>query len=306
MSENHPEGPDRHVPDPQMPPVPQVPPVPPAQPPAGGFPPAPGANSPPGQPAQHGYQQSYAQPGYPPGGGYPPPPQAGYGPGPVTNEVPVVEAFSYGWTKFTQNVGVILLAALTYIAVFAVVSIIFFVILVGTAAASTDASGNISGGGVAGFGVGLIVFIAIAVVLAALVQAGIIRGALTATEGRPLVYQDFFRFTNIGTVILTALLLGLATAILSITFIGGIVFAFFAQFALFFVIDKKLGAIDSITASFRLVYANLATVVLLFIGVYVAEFVGSLLLGVGLLITMPVAMIASAYVYRGLINEHPA
>ncbi|SDD09384.1 hypothetical protein SAMN05216410_2808 [Sanguibacter gelidistatuariae] len=221
------------------------------------------------------------------------------------NQVPVGEAFTYGWNKFTQNVGVILLAALTYIAIFTVVTIIFFTILVGTAAATTDAYGNISGGGAVGFGFGMIVFIIIAVVLASLVQAGIIRGSLIATQGRPLVYQDFFRFANVGTVILTALLVGLATAILSITFIGGIVFAFFAQFALFFVIDKQLGAIDSITASFRLVYANLATAVLLFIGVYIAEFIGSLLFGVGLLIAIPVAMIASAYVYRRLIGEHP-
>ena len=45
---------------------------------------------------------------------------------------------------------------------------------------------------------------------------------------------------------------------------------------------------------------------LLFIGVYVAEFIGILLLGIGLLITLPVAMIASAFVYRRLIGEHPA
>lgn len=221
-------------------------------------------------------------------------------------EVSVGEAFTYGWNKFTQNVGVILLAALTYVAAFVVLGIIVFTILVGTAAASTDEYGNLSDGGALGFGFGMVVFIIIAVVLAALVQAGIIRGSLIATEGRRLAYEDFFRFTHLGTVILTAVLVGLATSILSITIIGGVVFAFFAQFALFFVIDKGLGAIDSITASFRLAWANLATAVLLFIGVYIAEVIGALLLGVGLLITLPVAMIASAFVYRRLIGEHPA
>ena len=222
------------------------------------------------------------------------------------DQVSVGEAFTYGWTKFTENIAVILLAALTYLAVFVVLGLIAFTVLVGTAAATADSDGNISSGGAFAFGFGMVVFIVLAVVLAALVQAGIIRGSLVATQGRQLVYEDFFRFTNLGTVILTAVLVGLATAVLSITIVGGIVFAFFAQFALFFVIDRHLSAFDSIAASFRLVWANMATVVLLFIGVYIAELIGSLLLGIGLLITLPVAMIASAFVYRRLLGERPA
>lgn len=326
------------APQPQSPQQPQQPPTAPGGYPAPAQPPTPGAggypppNQPPNQaphqppyppgpggyppPAAGGYPPPPAG-GYPPGGGYPPPaggypppgayppPVGGYPPAAV-NQVSVGDAFTYGWNRFTQNVAVILLAALTYVAVFAVLGILAFTILVGTAAASTDAYGNISSGGAVGFGFGMVVFIIIAVVLSALVQAGIIRGSLIATEGRRLAYEDFFRFTNLGTVILTAVLVGLGTAILSITIIGGIIFAFFAQFALFFVIDKHLGAIDSITASFRLVWANLATVVLLFIGVYIAETIGALLFGIGLLIALPVAMIASAFVYRRLIGEYPA
>lgn len=301
--------PDGTGPDEPQPPhdVPPPPPTPPTSP----VPPTPGQ---PGPPAAGGYppQASGFPPppsGYPPPpAGYPPtaypPPPAGY-PQAALSQVSVADAFTYGWNKFTENVGVILLAALTYAAAFVVLGIIAFTILVGTAAATTDAYGNLSSGGAFGFGFGMVVFIALAVVLGALVQAGIIRGSLVATHGRRLAYEDFFRFDNLGTVILTAVLVGLATALLSITVVGGIIFAFFAQFALFFVIDRRLGAIDAIGASFRMVWANLATVVLLSIGVYIAEFIGSLLLGIGLLVALPVAMIASAFVYRRLIGEYP-
>ena len=289
--------PDAAAPDePQHQPAPPDPPPrtgqappPPPPPPPGGYPPPPGGYPP---PAQH------PSPGWP---GYPPSAFTQ-----VSTQVSVVDAFTYGWNAFTRNVAVILLAALTYVAVFVALATIAFAILVGTFAATSDDDGNISGGGAVGLGLGLAVFIIVAVVLGALVQAGIIRGALVATHGRQLAYEDFFRFTNLGTVILTAVLVGLATAILSVTIIGGVVFAFFAQFALFFVIDKHLGATEAIAASFRLVWANVTTVVLLFVGVYLAELIGSLLLGVGLLITLPVAMIASAFVYRRLVGEYPA
>jgi uncharacterized membrane protein len=296
-------------PAPQGPPAPQAPPGPaqPASPPYGA-PPA-GAYPPPAgpPPAQPYGQQPYGQPPY---GGQPgyPPPSAPYGqPGYPGQTVQVQDAFSYGWNKFTQNVGVILGGVLTYVAVLAGLSVAFWAILVGTAQTTVDpVTGEVSTAGGFAFGFGTFLFVAVFVVLGFLVQAAVVNVSLLVTRGKKLEYADFFRYPNLGTVILAALLIGLATGVLAITIVGPIVFVFFAQFTLFYVIDKKLGVFDAFKASFTVVSRNLGTVVLLFLGVYLAQLVGTLLCYVGLLVALPVAQIATAYVYRRLNGEQPA
>lgn len=307
------EPPAPHAPPaPQGPPAPQTPPAsPPASPPAAspyGAPPA-GAYPPPAGPPP---AQPYGQqpPGQPPYGGQPgyPPPAAPYGqPGYPGQTVQVQDAFSYGWNTFTQNVGVILGGVLTYVAVLAGLSIAFWAILVGTAQTTVDpVTGEVSTAGGFAFGFGTFLFVAVLVVLGFLVQAAVVNVSLLVTRGKKLEYADFFRYPNLGTVILAALLIGLATGVLAITIVGPIVFVFFAQFTLFYVIDKKLGVFDAFKASFTVVSRNLGTVVLLFLGVYLAQLVGTLLCYVGLLVALPVAQIATAYVYRRLNGEQPA
>ncbi|WP_454043503.1 hypothetical protein [Cellulosimicrobium sp. Marseille-Q8652] len=260
-----------------------------------------GQQPPPGQP--------YGQPGYPPPGqpygqpGYPPP---GSPYGQVDQPVQIGEAFTYGWNRFTQNAGVIIGGVLTYVAALAVLSILFYALLIGTAATSIDPVTNeISTSGGLVFGFGLFAFIAVMAVLGFLVQGVVVNVSLLVTRGKKLEYADFFRLPNLGNVILAALLLGLAIGILSITIVGGIVFAFFALFTIFYVIDKNLGVLDAFKASFTVVSRNLATVLLLFLAVYAAQIIGSLLCYVGLLVALPVAQIATAYVYRRLNQEQP-
>ncbi|MFF2267492.1 hypothetical protein ACFVTZ_04475 [Cellulosimicrobium cellulans] len=300
-------------PAPQGPPAPQTPPGPaqPASPPAASPYGAPPAGTYPPPPAGPPPAQPYGQqpPGQPPYGGQPgyPPPAAPYGqPGYPGQTVQVQDAFSYGWNKFTQNVGVILGGVLTYVAVLAGLSVAFWAILVGTATTTVDPdTGEVSTAGGFAFGFGTFLFVAVFVVLGFLVQASVVNVSLLVTRGKKLEYADFFRYPNLGTVILAALLIGLATGVLAITIVGPIVFVFFAQFTLFYVIDKKLGVFDAFKASFTVVSKNLGTVVLLFLGVYLAQLVGTLLCYVGLLVALPVAQIATAYVYRRLNAEQP-
>lgn len=265
-----------------------------------------GQQPPAGQP--YGQQPPYGQPGYPPPGqpygqpGYPPPNPYGQ----VGQPVQIGDAFTYGWNRFTQNAGVIIGGVLTYVAGLALLSILFYVLLIGTAVTTLDPeTGTVSTAGGFAFGIGTFVFVAIIAVLGFLVQAVVVNVSLLVTRGKKLEFADFFRFPNLGNVLLAALLIGLAVGILSITFVGGIVFAFFAQFTLYYVIDKNLGVLDAFKASFTVVSRNLGTVVLLFLGVYAAQIVGTLLCYVGLLVALPVAQIATAYVYRRLNQEQP-
>ncbi|SMF29996.1 putative membrane protein [Cellulosimicrobium cellulans J34] len=291
---------------------------PPAQPPYGQQPPAP--QTPYGQqaPPQASYGQQppgqppYGQqpPGQPPYGGQPggyPPPAGPYGqPGQPGAAIQVTDAFGYGWNKFTQNAGVIIAGVLTYVAVLALLSVAFWALLVGTATTTVDpVTGEISTAGGFAFGFGTFLFVGVFAVLSFLVQAAVVNVSLLVTRGKKLEYGDFFRFPNLGTVILVALLIGVATSVLAITVLGPLVFVFFAQFTLFYVIDKNLGVFDAFKASFSVVSKNLGAVALLFLGVYLAQLVGTLLCYVGLLVALPVAQIATAWVYRRLNAEQP-
>jgi uncharacterized membrane protein len=263
------------------------------------------------QPGQqpHGQQQPYGQPGYPPPGqpsgqpGYPPP---GSPYGQVEQPVQIGEAFNYGWTRFTQNAGAIIGGVLAWAAALLVLSLVFFFVLIGTASTSIDPVTNeLSTSGGFAFGFTTFLYIAIVVVLGFFVQAVVVNVSLLVTRGKKIEFADFFRVPNLLNVILAALLIGVGVGILSVTLVGGIVLAFFAQFTLFYVIDKNLGVFDAIKASFSVVSKNLGTVVVLFLGVYVAQVIGTLLCYVGLLVALPVAQIATAYVYRRLNHEQP-
>jgi uncharacterized membrane protein len=281
------------------PPAGSVPPPPPPgaypPPPVGSVPPPPGAYQPPAG-------------GYQPPGAMPPPAQPYGAPG-GAQAVGVGEAFNYGWSKFQANLGPIILAALVYIVGGAIVSGIWYAIIgaIGLRSVATvDAYGNVTAG--AGFAATIFasaLFALVYFVFIYVMQAGIIRGALHITYGRPLELKTFFQFDSLGSVVLASLLVSVLSAVLGgITCgLGSLVVAFFGQFTLLFVVDKRQSPIDALKSSFALVNKNLGTVVVLFLATLLAEMIGAILCGVGLLVAFPVAIIATTYMYRRLLGE---
>jgi uncharacterized membrane protein len=268
----------------QQPPAGQ-PPYPPQQPY--------GQQPPPGQP--YPPQQPYPQPGYAPQPAY----------GAPTTGTGVGDAFSWGWTKFTQQVGPFLLGVLAYLAVIVVVSAVLFAVILGGTVASVDPdTQELRNGAGVGLVFGYLVVLAVVLLLSAFMQAGVTRASLEVADGRRIEVGTFFRFDEFGKVVVAALLVGLGTAVGVLLFVlPGLVFAFFAQFTLFFVIDKRLAPVDAIRASFTLVTRNLGAVVLLFLAVYAANLVGSALCGIGQLVSFPVGLLATTWMYRRLQNE---
>ncbi|NHT17810.1 hypothetical protein [Cellulomonas sp. IC4_254] len=283
---------------------------PPAGPPPGQpYPPQQpyGQQPPPGQPypPQQPYaQQPYGQPGYgQPGYGQPAYAQPAYG-APTTG-TGVGDAFSWGWTKFTQQVGPFLLGVLAYLVVIGVASAVLFAVILGGTVASVDPETQELRNG-AGFGLvfGYLVVLAVILLLSAFMQAGVTRASLEVADGRRIEIGTFFRFDEFGKVVVAALLVGLGTAVGTLLFvIPGLVFAFLAQFTLFFVIDRRMAPVDAIRASFTLVTRNLSAVVLLFLAVYAANLIGSALCGVGQLVSFPVGLLATTWMYRRLQDQ---
>ena len=258
-------------------------------PPPGGYPP-PGSYPPPGgnYPPPGGDYPPGSYPPPPSGGNYPPPPGAydtgGFG-GPSTNRFGVGDAISYGWSKFSANAGVWIVFMLIAFVVQGLINGIFNGFDFTTE--TTDFT-VLSG-------VGSIV----SAIVGYLIQAAFVRGALSEVDGHKPAFGTFLQIGPIGAVIVAGLLVGIGTFVgLLLCIIPGLVFAFFAWWTMQFVIDRNQDAITAIKSSFTAVRSNAGTLFLLALALLGINIVGLLLCLVGLLVTVPVSIIAVTYAYR--------
>lgn len=236
-----------------------------------------------------------SEPAVPPASPPPPPP-------PVPGGAPfqVGDAFNYGWKKFQEYLGPILIAMLIFFLVGGAVNLIA-TLLGGGFGELTDPDDVGIG---MFFGVGYLLFSLLSALVSLLIQAAVVRGALKITEGERVELSTFLSTENLGQVVLAAVLLAIGTAIgLILCIIPGLILIFFSQFTYQFILDKGLPAFDAIKASFALVNQNLGSVVGLFFASILAFIVGALLCGIGLIVAIPVTIIATAYAYKLMTGQ---
>jgi len=249
----------------------------------------------------------------PPPAGYPPPPGAGYPPAGSgaddSRPYSIGDAFNWEWKKFQENVGTIIVAALIYLVIVFAVQIVGWLIVGGMLSQTTEidsVTGEVetSGGGFVATLVVTAILAFVGWVLISLMQAGIIRGATEITHGRKPVLQTMFSTDGIGNVLLAAVLVAVITAIGSLLcYIPGLIAAFYLMFTMFFVVERGLPAVEAIKASAQLVNQHVATLIGFFLASIVAFIIGAILCGVGLLVAIPVVILAQAYTYRKLQGE---
>jgi uncharacterized membrane protein len=224
----------------------------------------------------------------------------------------VGDAFGWGWNKFTQNVGPILLAVLVYLVILLVIEAIAWFVLRGAlisdpSVSLNQATGQVTVNGGSGFFASMLVNGGLNfffVVVFAFMEAGVIRGALMLANGQRLEVGHMFNFNNFGTILVAAILVGIGSFIgFFLCFVGAIVVWLFTAFYLFFIIDKQQGAWESIMSSVNLVASHFGKVVLLLLACIAAYIVGAILCGIGLLVTAPVALLALTYGYRRLQGD---
>ncbi|RDI28240.1 putative membrane protein [Rhodococcus sp. AG1013] len=267
---------------------------PPPPGPGGGYPPPPGNYPPP----QGGYP--------PPPGGYPPPPPAydsGYGrqpAGPPPSEVSVGAALSYGWNKFKANPG-------AWIGILVVAFLITMLVSLPFSFGGNREYDNFSDLASSSFSAWQIIGNIVTAIVGYLISAALIRGALHETDGRRPAFGSFFEFKNVGAIIIASFLVGLMTSIgLVLLVIPGIIIAFLTWWTLEFVVDQDQDAITAIKSSFRAISSNWAPLLLLAITLFFLNILGALLCLVGLLVTVPMTIIASTYAYRVTVGGRVA
>jgi len=288
-----------------------TPPPPPPENPYGGTPP-PGGSAPPPPP-----------PGAPGGGAPPPPPPGqpgGYGAAPPPPPAPPLgsgaysptEAFSYGWAKFKARPGdllvPILIVLLVVIVLQVVVQLLLRATLLGTHDCTTTVLGtsvqtqcgpsffvSLLGAGLAGLVVSLVT---------QALGAGLIKNALNVSDGKPTSISEIGTWATNGRVITAALIVAVVTFIGTLLcYIPGIIAGFLLNWTMFYVVDKDMSPVDAAKASVKFATDHLGHTVVFYLLGIVAIIVGAILCLVGLLVTVPVLLIAAAYTFRRLNGE---
>ena len=113
-------------------------------------------------------------------------------------------------------------------------------------------------------------------------------------------FDSFWKY--LGGVLLTSLIV---TAGFFLLIIPGIYLAIRLQFVQYLIVDKQYAPLDALQKSFELSRGIVFELFLLMIIFFVINVVGAALFGLGLLVSVPVTLIATAYVYRVLLGMSP-
>lgn len=280
--------------DPNFPPPPGSPPPPggfgdppPSGPPPGGFggpPPPPGGfgGPPPGSPPPPG--------GFGGGGGFSPPPAQPYGGGGEVPQLDVGAAISYGWKKFTENVGPFIILMIAVLVVTAVVGVIRGIVTPESSGLTALLITALLGG--------------VSYIITSIVQAGVWRAGLGVTKGETPSISQLTETENIVPYILTNIIVGIGLVIgLILCVVPGIVWMIFTSLASLIALDKGVGPGEAISQSISWVKDNFGQVFVILLVSWIVYIIGACLCGVGLLVSAPVGLVAITYTYRALNNE---
>ncbi|MEI6623984.1 MAG: hypothetical protein WCP28_18985, partial [Actinomycetes bacterium] len=247
---------------------------------------------------------------------------------PGANGFNLQEAFVYSWAKFTANLGPLILAMLIFFAVGVVIfglylGLSLLAVLVGGKSCTTIGGGyytyeSCTTTGPVATGLLILitlVFVVVMVAYAFIIQAGLARVGLALTAGNPIEAKTLFNKERLGTIVVAGILIAIPNIlgnlvsntilfVLSIVFyLASIVVVFFSNYFVYYIVDKNMGSVDSIKASWNFVTQNLASLLALYVLSLAIVFVGALLCGVGLIVAVPIVVVAQAYAYRVLNNE---
>jgi len=134
--------------------------------------------------------------------------------------------------------------------------------------------------------------------------AGLIKNALNIVDGKPASIGEIGTWATNGQVILAALIIAVATFVGTLLcYIPGLIVAFLLNWTMFFVVDQNMKAMDAIKASVNFVTSHLGDTIVFWLLGLVTIIVGTILCLVGLLVAVPVLLIAAAYTYRVLNGQ---
>lgn len=200
-------------------------------------------------------------------------------------------AIAYGWKKFTENVGPFIILVLAVFVAIVVLNIIQSIL-------TPNSTGFLAL--IWTFALSVIVMI-----ISFIIQAGVYRAGLGVTKGIKPEVAMLTQTDNIGPYVLTVIVVGLGAFVgFVLCIIPGIIWLIFTAYAPILALDKGMGPGDAITTSINWVKDNFGQVFLILLVSWLVYIAGAILCGVGLLVSIPVALVAMIYSYRAL-NQEP-
>ena len=224
-------------------------------------------------------------------------------------------AFTYGWEKFKEHWQAVLVALIIGFVIIVVLGVIGY--LIQSALTSTDEctvritnNGVVRSGG-CGDSVSTFTYLFAAALFQFLVFLGIsvlqlfvIRATLMIMRGEPLDASKVMSTDRLGNYLVGAIIVGVLTFVgFILCILPGIAVGIFVLFWGYFLVDKDMSPIEAITASFNLVKDNFGTVIVFWLLTILATIAGAIVCGVGLIVAIPVVVIATGYMYKRLQGE---
>jgi uncharacterized membrane protein len=137
-----------------------------------------------------------------------------------------------------------------------------------------------------------------------IVTVGVIRGALRATRGQLVGFDALLDGTNLGRYLLFQLVYAfLAGFGILLCILPGLLVIFFFQLGPYYVLDRGMGVREALIASAQAIRRNLAAAFLMTVLNALVLVLGGLFFGVVTLLTLPIATLFTAYLYRAFNHE---
>ena len=236
-------------------------------------------------------------------GSVPPPPPPPAPPSYSAQAFSAPEAIAWGWRKFSENVGAVVLAMLAVLAVMLTVGFIG-TLLGGGFAARTPMQGPLQFES-AGPGQFLAQLLQSAVSTILIGVAA--KAALEVTEGKPFDFFGAFGKVNLVQLVIAAVLVSIATLVgFILLIIPGLIVMFLTYLTTYAVVDDDKSAIDGIKHSVKLTSDNIGNALLLALLNFLVVVAGFFALCVGLIVAFPVTIFATAYAYRSFNGQSVA
>lgn len=252
------------------------------------------------------------QPGVPAGGLGPGQPYGAPGvggPG-MPQDVNIGEALSWAWAQFKANPGPMVVPGLLFLVLVVVLTGASFGLLrpsTDTVSYGSGATLQVSTGPGAGAVAAFILVYLVFIVAAFYITASMIAGALRVADGQPVTMSTFLKPERIGAVIGTSIVVGLIVSIgMALCIIPGLIAIFLLQFAVFFVVDKRVSLGEALSASSGLARVSVSNSLLTLVVSYAITYVGMLLCYVGLIATMPIGQLFYAHCFRRMTGGYVA
>jgi uncharacterized membrane protein len=200
----------------------------------------------------------------------------------------VQESIKFGWETFKKYpaflIGVVL-------AVF-IISWVF-----------STLTNNLSNNGTEPNLISLLVNI-VGMIVNMIVSMGMAKIAITLARGGKPAWDDLYnQYPKIVNYFIASFLFGLMViAGLILLIVPGIYLALKFHLFSYLIVDKNLGAIDALKESAKITKGSMWNLLIFWIVTMIVVIIGAILFLVGLLVAVPVVLVAGGYVYNKLVK----